>query len=201
MAEDAGEGWDCSLPDGNAVACPRNLRLRVRLHHTDKLGDILYQRIHSFQRSADRGSCVKEEKMRKPPGASQREAGSLPDPFGGGSRVLQGHSMAFSPAQSCFAHPPCVRCNTGPSAFVAAAFCCLLQVLHFPLCSLYRVQNRATQAWGSSNKPSVSFVSNPPLLCQGAQHRVAYCEDTGEAVPLLQGWHCMGWKCTEQHTN
>lgn len=56
---------------------------------------------------------------------------------------LQGHSMAFSPALRCLAHPPCVRCNTGLSAFVAAASCCLLQVLQFPLCSFYRVQNQS----------------------------------------------------------
>lgn len=121
-------------------------------------------------------------------------------PLAGAAASLQGHSMAFSPAQKCFAHPPCVHHNRDPSAFAAAAFCCLLQVLHFPLCSLYSVQNGATQAWGSSNKSNVSLLSNPPLP-QGAQHQVAYGEDRGKAVPLLRGWHWMGWKCKEQHTH
>lgn len=96
LAEGAGEGWGWSLPDGNAVACPCNLRLRIWLHYTDKLGNIFYQGIHCFQRSADQGSCVKKRKwehLLMPTGESYTAHQTC---LMEGARSLQDHSVAFS---------------------------------------------------------------------------------------------------------
>lgn len=114
LIEDAGDSLGCTLPDGNAVTCPCNLWLRVWFHHTDKLGHVLYQCIHGFQRSADQGSCMKEEKVNKPPHASR--------PFGKDIHLPAESFHGFSP------HTPS----------------CLLQILYFPLFSLNKVQNRET---------------------------------------------------------
>ena len=92
----------------------------------------------------------------------------------------------FSPAQRCFTHPPHICCHIGPSTFVVVVFCCLLQVLHFHLYFLNRVQNRMTQAWGSSSNPSVSPVSHPSLP-HSTWHRVASAKTRVRLCPCYRG--------------
>lgn len=96
LAEGAGEGWGCSLPDGNPVACPCNLRLRIRLRYTDKLGNIFYQGIHRFQRSADQGSCVKKRKWEHLLVSTGESYTAQQTRLVEGPRSLEGLSMAFS---------------------------------------------------------------------------------------------------------
>lgn len=96
------------LPDGNAVACPCDLWLWVRLHHAHKLGDVLHQRVHSFQGSADKGGCTKEKKIWKPPS----------DPGG------------RWPRQRC-------PCRSPDGSLLHAAFICLLWLRSPCLCYLH----------------------------------------------------------------